>query len=152
MPRRCLQHGFTLVELLVVISIIALLIAILLPALQNARAAAKLTMCSSRQRQLLIGIHAYATDAKDYLPRQYRELHSPPTVMAWRMREQGGVATGLGLLYENEYLPARLFELIHCTDIELTSTNPNRSRTGLDLVDAPGSGPGPARSCRGRGR
>lgn len=54
--------GFTLVELLVVISIIALLLALLLPALNKARAAAKMTQCLSGMRQLGIAEHLYANE------------------------------------------------------------------------------------------
>jgi len=61
-------RAFTLVELLVVISIVALLIAILLPALRNARAEAKRVMCKSNQRQLGMAFVMYAQDFKDYLP------------------------------------------------------------------------------------
>ena len=52
--------GFTLVELLVVISIIALLLAILIPALQKARSQAKTIICGLRQKDIGIGLVAYA--------------------------------------------------------------------------------------------
>ncbi|MFW6039048.1 MAG: prepilin-type N-terminal cleavage/methylation domain-containing protein, partial [bacterium] len=60
--------GFTLVELLVVISIIALLIAILLPALKQARTVAVSTRCLSNQRQVGTGIHNYLTNEDEWLP------------------------------------------------------------------------------------
>jgi prepilin-type N-terminal cleavage/methylation domain-containing protein len=56
------RKGFTLVELLVVIGIIALLIAILMPALQKARDQANRTACMSNIRQLTIGWLQYATE------------------------------------------------------------------------------------------
>ena len=56
------RPGFTIVELLVVVSIIALLIAILLPALAKAKNAARMTMEISNMRQVGISILAYATD------------------------------------------------------------------------------------------
>ena len=68
-----MQHrsGFTLIELLVVISIIALLISILLPALQAARDTARLAVCKSNQRQILIGIHTYANDYDGLVPPSF---------------------------------------------------------------------------------
>jgi len=54
--------GFTLVELLVVISVIALLMAILLPYLQKARAQAKRTACLAQLRSIGHGIHIYADE------------------------------------------------------------------------------------------
>lgn len=57
-----IRAAFTLVELLVVISIIALLIALLLPALRNARETAYMTKCASNERQLALAATMYATD------------------------------------------------------------------------------------------
>ncbi|MCG3131872.1 MAG: hypothetical protein FLDDKLPJ_02682 [Phycisphaerae bacterium] len=69
MTRRGPQTGaFTLLELLVVISIIALLISILLPALRNARDQGHRALCASHHRQLMTAALLYAQDYNDFLP------------------------------------------------------------------------------------
>jgi prepilin-type N-terminal cleavage/methylation domain-containing protein/prepilin-type processing-associated H-X9-DG protein len=66
--RRSRKAGFTLVELLVVIGIIALLIAILLPALRRARQAAVNTSCQSNLRQMGTLFQIYVNDNKGWCP------------------------------------------------------------------------------------
>ncbi len=65
-------RGFTLVELLVVIGIIAVLISILLPSMNKAREAANRAACLSNLRQVHQAFHLYALSNRDHVPIGYR--------------------------------------------------------------------------------
>ena len=78
-PIRSRRTTFTLIELLVVIAIIAILAAMLLPVLSQAKEKARRILCMSNQHQLTIASLVYSTDSDQYLP----DLHQTGNVFTY---------------------------------------------------------------------
>jgi prepilin-type N-terminal cleavage/methylation domain-containing protein len=104
-PSRQGSRGFTLIELLVVIAIIAILIGLLLPAVQKVRESAARSQCSNNLKQWAIAMHTFH-DSTGSLPIGARNNPRQTWVMfLWPFMEQGNLMTGMNINTQQFYLP-----------------------------------------------
>ncbi len=126
------SSGFTLVELLVVIAIIGVLVALLLPAIQAAREAARRSHCTNNLKQIGLGLQNYHAQYKYFPPGARLHLEDDKVGLSWHVLVLPFVELG-NIYNEMEPLPnggarsyaheSTVMQLYHCPSADPPSTS-----------------------------
>jgi prepilin-type N-terminal cleavage/methylation domain-containing protein/prepilin-type processing-associated H-X9-DG protein len=124
------RRAFTLVELLVVIGVVALLLALLLPALGRARATGRQIACFANLRQMMVAANAYTVENQGRLPLSY--WSATGNTMAWdfsrRQRPDGSWEVVPGLLWAGDAPP----QVQHCPEFDGKGNSPGDPFSGYN--------------------
>ncbi len=129
--QRTERYGFTLVELLVVIAIIGVLVALLLPAVQAAREAARRTECLNKCRQIGLAVHNYHDARKELPPSRIVDYMLTWAGVILPYIEQGNIADQVDTFKSFD----KQSELVRTTPVDIFLC-PSRTHDSL-LVEAP---------------
>src|SRR3984885_15243452 len=140
------RRGFTLIELLTVIAIIAVVVALLLPAVQAAREAARRVQCSNNLKQIGLGMHNYHSVQNTFPPAYITAVVTNATV------PETGPGWGWGVMLLNELEQGPLYQSTNFS-LQITDSGSLTTRTAnLAVFLCPsnvGSGPVAATSLAG---
>jgi prepilin-type N-terminal cleavage/methylation domain-containing protein/prepilin-type processing-associated H-X9-DG protein len=125
------RSGFTLVEVLVVISVISLLIALVLPAVQAARESARRIQCAGNLRQLALACHNYA-DVHGTLPIGIPRMYDPDPTLNFFGESQSIFVSTLAQLDQQA-----LFNAVNFSRSIFASANSSAFATGLEVLWCP---------------
>lgn len=149
-PRRAIRKtAFTLLEVLVVVSIVALLLAVVLPALRGAKSRARRLQCAVGMRQIGVGLATYAAEANDTLPLNAGETWKTAGAVTTGMQIVSGIRDtwieelqrAMGRAQSPWLSPLRCPQSDYCT---------TRLDCIVDVNERPGSGWILNAYCRGR--
>jgi prepilin-type N-terminal cleavage/methylation domain-containing protein/prepilin-type processing-associated H-X9-DG protein len=125
------RSGFTLVEVLVVITLIGLLIALLLPAVQAARESSRRIQCAANLKQLALACHNYA-DVFGTLPIGIPRMYDPDPALNFFGESQSIFVSMLGQLEQQP-----LFNAVNFSRSVFASANSTIFGTGLEVLWCP---------------